>query len=401
MKKTPFLLMFAMAIVLTVSSNMTAQAAILPAGYPIYGDVTGDKVIDTKDILEINSYRFGKKPFTENQKKLADVNNDKKIDIKDIERINQHRLKGASTPSAKIVTVFFDYGSSIGKSNALKGRPYNGNDKYGSIFTPSQSGYTFLGWYTEKSGGIKVTNNSSVGTKNHVLYAHYKKKDPVKYYIDLNGFLDGKTAWDIKNYGTVDVYISGNRVANDVADYYAQWPVGTKYEIKDIKARSGYSYKGVKNGTLKGTIGNSAVNIQLSFNKNQISKINKALKWCDGKKGKKVGSGQCVAFIQAYYKYLGVNSVKGNACDYAKNSLPKGWKRVKGGVPQVGDILVYTGGKYGHVAIYAGGTTVYQQNIKGKFVEKNTNWKYNKSWYSKAEKGTKKYWGYIRPDWSK
>ena len=127
--------------------------------------------------------------------------------------------------------------------------------------------------------------------------------------------------------------------------------------------------------------------------------VSEAMSWCESKLGKKVGTGQCVALIQAYYTYLGVSTVSGNACDYATNSLPSGWSRKKGGTPAKGDILVYTGAKYGHVAIYAGGTTSYHQNMSGKYVEKKTNWNYDKSWYSNAEGGTKSYWGYIRPNW--
>ncbi len=126
--------------------------------------------------------------------------------------------------------------------------------------------------------------------------------------------------------------------------------------------------------------------------------VSEAMSWCDSKVGSKVGTGQCVALIQAYYEYLGASKVSGNACDYATNSLPSGWSRVKGGVPQAGDILVYTGAKYGHVCIYAGGTTAYHQNWSGLWVEKKTDWPYNKSWYSNSEGGTKSYWGYIRPD---
>ena len=126
--------------------------------------------------------------------------------------------------------------------------------------------------------------------------------------------------------------------------------------------------------------------------------VAEAMSWCENLLNKKVGSGQCVALIQSYYEYLGKSRSYGNACDYATNTLPSGWSRVKGGVPQAGDILVYVGAKYGHVAIYAGGTTSYHQNMKGLYVEKKTNWAYNKSWYSSAEGGTKSYWGYIRPN---
>ena len=52
--------------------------------------------------------------------------------------------------------------------------------------------------------------------------------------------------------------------------------------------------------------------------------VSEAMSWCESKLGKKVGTGQCVALIQAYYTYLGVSTVSGNACDYATNSLPSG-----------------------------------------------------------------------------
>ena len=154
----------------------------------------------------------------------------------------------------------------------------------------------------------------------------------------------------------------------------------------------------VSNGATSGTTGRSlrmeAIQIKLVP---KAGSADAALNWCASKVGKTVGNGQCVGLIAAYYQYNGVSAVSGNAKDYATNALPSGWSRVKGGTPQPGDILVYTGAKYGHVAIYAGSNTIYHQNWNGKYVEKTTGWSYNKSWYSKAEGGTKSYWGYIRP----
>lgn len=130
------------------------------------------------------------------------------------------------------------------------------------------------------------------------------------------------------------------------------------------------------------------------------NKITNALNWMDSNRNKKVGTGQCVALIKKYAELLGLNNpvANGNACDYATNPLQYGWTRVEGGVPQPGDILVYKGATYGHVAIYAGGNVSYHQNMAGKWIEKKTNWPYNNRWYSSAEKGNKYYWGYIRPN---
>ncbi len=42
--------------------------------------------------------------------------------------------------------------------------------------TPTKSGYTFLGWYTEKENGTKVENtNSYIPTKDVTLYAHWQQ----------------------------------------------------------------------------------------------------------------------------------------------------------------------------------------------------------------------------------
>lgn len=48
--------------------------------------------------------------------------------------------------------------------------------KYGTLPTAKRAGYTFLGWYTAKTGGTKVTANSVVKiTKTTTLYAHWQK----------------------------------------------------------------------------------------------------------------------------------------------------------------------------------------------------------------------------------
>ena len=65
-----------------------------------------------------------------------------------------------------------------------------------------------------------------------------------KYYLGIDGLLDGTNKDDIKNYGTCDVYVNGKRVANDVDDFYAEYPAGTKYTIRDVKAKAGKVFAG-------------------------------------------------------------------------------------------------------------------------------------------------------------
>lgn len=45
---------------------------------------------------------------------------------------------------------------------------------YGSLPTPTKTGYTFKGWYSASSGGTKITSSTTVSTKsNHTLYAQW------------------------------------------------------------------------------------------------------------------------------------------------------------------------------------------------------------------------------------
>ena len=124
-----------------------------------------------------------------------------------------------------------------------------------------------------------------------------------------------------------------------------------------------------------------------------------ALNWVRNQVGKYIDfdgayGAQCVDLIKAYYSYLGVSPAVGNGSDYASNTLPGGWNRIKGAAPQPGDILVYTGGynNYGHVAIYEADRITYHQNFDGhSYVEKIT-YMYNGL--------STPYWGVIRPDFS-
>ena len=49
-------------------------------------------------------------------------------------------------------------------------------EKFGSLPTVTpEDGYTFVGWYTQPTGGVKITENSYVPTTNTTYYAHWSK----------------------------------------------------------------------------------------------------------------------------------------------------------------------------------------------------------------------------------
>ena len=103
------------------------------------------------------------------------------------------------------------------------------------------------------------TNSSIVYIKDFHVIAYYT---PPTYYLDLNGTLDGSSSGGISPYGTADVYINGSLTAQGVSDYYTAHPVGTTYEIKNIKVNEGYKYNG--NASYSGTL-TAATSVVLSF----------------------------------------------------------------------------------------------------------------------------------------
>ena len=100
---------------------------------------------------------------------------------------------------------------------------------------------------------------------------------------------------------------------------------------------------------------------------------------------------QCVDLLKAYYDYLGVGAQHGNAQDYRSNYLPQGWQRIEGADPLPGDILIYVGGTYGHVAVYESNYSTYHQNWGVPYVINMTDRPYN------AISPGRVYWGVVRP----
>lgn len=84
-------------------------------------------------------------------------------------------------------------------------------------------------------------------------------------YLDVNAVINGTEYNSVpEGYFTFDVYINGKQDANDVVDYWTMWPLGTKYEIKDIKPASNVKYLGPTQGTsVSGTITETGGNISV------------------------------------------------------------------------------------------------------------------------------------------
>ena len=87
-------------------------------------------------------------------------------------------------PAVQEYAITFDAnGGSVSPSSAQ-----TKNGKLESLPAPTYDGYDFLGWYTQKDGGEKVTTDTFF-TENSTIYAHWQKQAAQEYTVtfDANG----------------------------------------------------------------------------------------------------------------------------------------------------------------------------------------------------------------------
>lgn len=100
-----------------------------------------------------------------------------------------------------------------------------------------------------------------------------------------------------------------------------------------------------------------------------------AMSWCAAQVGKTLDAdgiypGACVDLTKLYLRYLGVSEIEGNAKEYAYAAYDSSkLTRLKGVTPQPGDIIIWTGGTGGHVAVCLSETKAYHQSYNGPYVE--------------------------------
>ncbi len=124
-------------------------------------------------------------------------------------------------------TVYFDpNGGNI--STISKKVTYG--EAYGTLPTPTRTGYTFDGWFTAASGGTQVTSSTTVTTaSDHTLYAHWTEEEEPAF--------DGTIVWN-----SADVQYKGS-TPYVIANGSAQTP---RFSVKDRNgntvSRSNYTY---------------------------------------------------------------------------------------------------------------------------------------------------------------
>lgn len=129
---------------------------------------------------------------------------------------NQAKATCTVTPASVTYPVTFNAnGGTVG----TKSKNVTIGKTYGTLPTPTRTGYDFDGWYTRESGGTKVTATTSVGTNPPTtLYAHWIGK---KYTVTLDA-----------NGGTVSM-------ASRTATYGSKYPA-----LPDATRTGGYTFDG-------------------------------------------------------------------------------------------------------------------------------------------------------------
>lgn len=132
------------------------------------------------------------------------------------------------------------------------------------ILLPNVTYYLWFYHYADSYAWLYVTNGNITLTASGTPYTTF----------DVNGLLDGTSVNNISGYGTCDVYINGSLASNDCSDYYSSTILmNSTYEVKDIKATTGHTYKGVDSGSTSGTLGINGASLRLSFNTNYVSRL--------------------------------------------------------------------------------------------------------------------------------
>jgi uncharacterized repeat protein (TIGR02543 family) len=124
------------------------------------------------------------------------------INDNDVVKITSDQTLYAHWTIKKLV-VTFDINGGNGSNST---RTLNYGDPYGALPTPSRPGYSFLGWYTSKTGGSIVTSDLTVSANgNFSIYAHWQGESFYVYFNPTGGSVTetSKLVTNGSTYGTL------------------------------------------------------------------------------------------------------------------------------------------------------------------------------------------------------
>ena len=118
---------------------------------------------------------------------------------------SDHVLYAHLTADPETVTVTFD---ATGGTCSTASKSVTTQSTYGTLPTPTRTGYTFAGWYTASAGGTRVKSSTTVTIGyDHVLYAHWTGGD-ITVTFDANGGTVSPSSKTVKlgqTYGSLPV----------------------------------------------------------------------------------------------------------------------------------------------------------------------------------------------------
>ena len=150
--------------------------------------------------------------------------------------------------SRDLTITFNANGGSVAKTSKTVAQTYEGdaNSVYGDLPTPTLAGHTFDGWYTEETGGNKVTSASSTTALlgDQTLYAHWRVTYASGRYI-VGDY--GDSNWGPENAVLMD-YVENQDVGTVSLEY------GDKIKVAWYSDESGivnnhYGYSAVRPGS--------------------------------------------------------------------------------------------------------------------------------------------------------
>ena len=118
-----------------------------------------------------------------------------------------------------------------------------------------------LPWVHEITWTAK--GKGAYGVNKYIRFKQFETK-PTNGTLDVNFFINGNDIVDISGIGSFTIKVGNNTYTNQT-DFCKDIAVGTSYAISNIKASSGYSYTGVSEGSLSGSVGSGRTNIRLNF----------------------------------------------------------------------------------------------------------------------------------------
>jgi len=154
---------------------------------------------------------------------------------------------------AKAYTLTFD---ANGGTVSPKSKKVGNKLSYGTLPTPTRSGYTFTGWYTAKTGGKQVSTTTKMVAKNVKVYAQWKKgsstmntasnrvlnAEEKKFVGKWKLNWDGSSVYEFKADGTYS-QVASIKYFSGGSSYHSYW-WGEKgyYSVKNGKLTLQYQY---------------------------------------------------------------------------------------------------------------------------------------------------------------